>query len=74
MTEPRLGEWLFISVVGFAIIVALLSLNGAVALSIYVDANPTNQTTMTANSVGRLWTVGSSALSFVFGLMGGKRL
>ena len=54
--------------------VATLSLFGAVALSIYVDANPTGPAAMTVNSVGRLWTVGASALSFVFGLISGKRL
>ena len=61
-------------VIGFAMFVATLSLFGAVALSIYVDAKPASQTAMTVNSVGRLWTVGSSALSFVFGLISGKRL
>ena len=61
-------------VIGFAMFVATLSLFGAVALSIYVDANPTGPAAMTVSSVGRLWTVGSSALSFVFGLMSGKRL
>ena len=74
MTEPRSGAWVFMVVVGFAIVVATLSLIGAVALSIHVDANPTSPAGMTVNSVGRLWTVGSSALSFVFGLMSGKRL
>ena len=67
-------QWLFMVVVGFAVVVAILSLAGAVALSIYVDANPTSPAAMTVNSVGRLWTVGSSALSFVFGLISGKRL
>ena len=54
--------------------VAILSYIGAVALSVYLDANPPAYTSMTANSIERLWTVGSSALSFVFGIISGKRL
>ena len=67
-------EWLFMCVVGFAMFVAIASLIGAVALSVYVDAKLASGTALAADSVGRLWTVGSSALSFVFGLVSGKRL
>ena len=55
-------------------LVAVLSLIGAVALSIYVDTRPSGYTTVTADSIERLWTIGSSALTFLFGLVSGKRL
>ena len=64
--------WMFIGIVGFAMLVAILSLPSAVVLGMYVDARPDGQTPMTASSVNRLWTVGFSSLSFVFGLVGGK--
>lgn len=72
MTEQLVGGKLFILIVGFAIVMAILSVVTATGLSAFVDSRPNAYAPTTAESIGRLWTIAFSSMAFVFGLVGGR--
>ncbi len=82
--EPSVSaSKLYFSIVAFIMLIALLTLISAVALSIITDATLADQSqdngaaspgTMTGAAIERLWQGFFSALSGLIGLLAGKRL
>ena len=72
MTDQRIGGKLFIYVLAFTSVVAVVCAISATGLSVYIDSRPDGYAPMTSASVARLWTIAFSSFSFLLGLGGGK--